>query len=396
MYEAVRKELYETERLSALSDDELRQKIDRIFVRQNGAKYLTVEDRVAAVNQIFSQLRGLGILDGLLRDDTISEIMINRFDRIFVEQNGMVRRSELRFERERDLEDIIERIVSNSGKEINQANPIVDTRLPGGERVNVVLPPISIGSPVVTIRRFPKERITMERLISLGSISEEAARFLRQMVCARYNIFISGGTSSGKTTFLNALSDFIPPEERIITIEDSAELQITGIPNLIRMEARNSNTTGAGAITIQNLIRTSLRMRPDRIIVGEVRGAEALDMLNAMNTGHDGSLSTGHANSSRDMLRRLETMVMQGGSGLPLPAVRRNVASSIDILVHLGKIGSRKRAVLEICEIAGMQGEEIALNLLFQRREGRLLPTGSELRNREKLDLYGERHEPSF
>jgi pilus assembly protein CpaF len=236
----------------------------------------------------------------------------------------------------------------------------------------------------------------MERLISLGSISEEAARFLRQMVCARYNIFISGGTSSGKTTFLNALSDFIPPEERIITIEDSAELQITGIPNLIRMEARNSNTTGAGAITIQNLIRTSLRMRPDRIIVGEVRGAEALDMLNAMNTGHDGSLSTGHANSSRDMLRRLETMVMQGGSGLPLPAVRRNVASSIDILVHLGKIGSRKRAVLEICEIAGMQGEEIALNLLFQRREGRLLPTGSELRNREKLDLYGERHEPSF
>ena len=396
MYEAVRKELYETERLSALSDDELRQKIDRIFVRQNGAKYLTVEDRVAAVNQIFSQLRGLGILDGLLRDDTVSEIMINRFDRIFVEQNGMVRRSELRFERERDLEDIIERIVSNSGKEINQANPIVDTRLPGGERVNVVLPPISIGSPVVTIRRFPKERITMERLISLGSISEEAARFLRQMVCARYNIFISGGTSSGKTTFLNALSDFIPPEERIITIEDSAELQITGIPNLIRMEARNSNTTGAGAITIQNLIRTSLRMRPDRIIVGEVRGAEALDMLNAMNTGHDGSLSTGHANSSCDMLRRLETMVMQGGSGLPLPAVRRNVASSIDILVHLGKIGSRKRAVLEICEIAGMQGEEIALNLLFQRREGRLLPTGSELRNREKLDLYGERHEPSF
>lgn len=396
MYEAVRKELYETERLSALSDDELRQKIDRIFVRQNGAKYLTVEDRVAAVNQIFSQLRGLGILDGLLRDDTVSEIMINRFDRIFVEQNGMVRRSELRFERERDLEDIIERIVSNSGKEINQANPIVDTRLPGGERVNVVLPPISIGSPVVTIRRFPKERITMERLISLGSISEEAARFLRQMVCARYNIFISGGTSSGKTTFLNALSDFIPPEERIITIEDSAELQITGIPNLIRMEARNSNTTGAGAITIQNLIRTSLRMRPDRIIVGEVRGAEALDMLNAMNTGHDGSLSTGHANSSRDMLRRLETMVMQGSSGLPLPAVRRNVASSIDILVHLGKIGSRKRAVLEICEIAGMQGEEIALNLLFQRREGRLLPTGSELRNREKLDLYGERHEPSF
>ena len=396
MYEAVRKELYETERLSALSDDELRQKIDRIFVRQNGAKYLTVEDRVAAVNQIFSQLRGLGILDGLLRDDTVSEIMINRFDRIFVEQNGMVRRSELRFERERDLEDIIERIVRNSGKEINQANPIVDTRLPGGERVNVVLPPISIGSPVVTIRRFPKERITMERLISLGSISEEAARFLRQMVCARYNIFISGGTSSGKTTFLNALSDFIPPEERIITIEDSAELQITGIPNLIRMEARNSNTTGAGAITIQNLIRTSLRMRPDRIIVGEVRGAEALDMLNAMNTGHDGSLSTGHANSSRDMLRRLETMVMQGGSGLPLPAVRRNVASSIDILVHLGKIGSRKRAVLEICEIAGMQGEEIALNLLFQRREGRLLPTGSELRNRAKLDLYGERHEPSF
>jgi len=393
MYESVRQELFEKSDLATLSDDELRRTIDKIFVHQHEGQHLTIEERIRAVDHIFSQLRGLGILDTLLRDESVSEIMINRFDTIFVERNGAVQRGALRFDTEKELEDIIRRIVSNSGKEINQANPIVDTRLPGGERVNIVLPPIAIGSPVVTIRRFPKDRITMRKLIELGSISEEAAGFLRQLVRARYNIFISGGTSSGKTTFLNALSDFIPRSERIITIEDSAELQITGLSNLIRMETRNSNTTGAGEITIQNLIRTSLRMRPDRIIVGEVRGAEALDMLNAMNTGHDGSLSTGHANSSFDMLRRLETMVMQGSSGLPLPAVRRNVASSIDILVHLGKIGNHSRAVLEISEIDGLKDEEIVLNELYRREHGRLQKTRSGLHHREKLEMYGERHE---
>ncbi|MBQ8063848.1 MAG: CpaF family protein, partial [Clostridia bacterium] len=288
-----------------------------------------------------------------------------------------------------ELEDIIQRIVASAGKEVNVANPIVDSRLPGGERVNVVLPPASIDTPVVTIRRFPKERITMETLVQNGTLTRGAAEFLKGLVRAKYNIFISGGTSSGKTTFLNALSDSIPKEERIITIEDSAELQLTGIPNLVRMETRAANTAGSGEITIRDLIRTSLRMRPERIIVGEVRGEEALDMLGAMNTGHDGSLSTGHANSCEDMLRRLETMVMQGSSGLPLPAVRRNIASSIDLIVHLGRLSAKRRVVLEITEVTGLQDEEIVLNRLYEQRDGELVPTGNSLQHTWKQEVYG-------
>ena len=294
------------------------------------------------------------------------------------------------FDTEQALLDVIQRIVNMAGKEVNLANPIVDTRLSGGERVNIVLPPIAIDSPVVTIRRFPKERIRMATLISNGSITAEAADFLRRLVRARYNIFISGGTSSGKTTFLNALSDFIPEEERIITIEDSAELQLTRIKNIVRMETRNSNTAGAGEITMQQLIKTSLRMRPERIIVGEVRGKEALDMLNAMNTGHDGSLSTGHANSSYDMLRRLESMVLQGGNGLPLTAVRRDIASSLDIIVHLGKINGRRRAVFSIDEVVGLEEEKIVLHSLYRLENGELRPTGEKLVHTFKLREYGE------
>lgn len=385
-----RRELYLSEGLSEMDDEGLRDLIRTILLRQNAETAFTEEELGALVGVLFSNFRGLGILEEYLNDDTVSEIMINSWKDLFIERNGTVERASRTFTGEKELEDIIQRIVAGAGREVNRANPIVDTRLPGGERVNVVLPPASIETPVVTIRRFPKERITMETLIENGTLTRSAADFLRRLVRAKYNIFISGGTSSGKTTFLNALSDAIPKEERIITIEDSAELQISGIQNLVRLETRDANTAGSGEITIRDLIRTSLRMRPERIIVGEVRGEEALDMLGAMNTGHDGSLSTGHANSCEDMLRRLETMVMQGSSGLPLPAVRRNIASSIDLIIHLGRLPTRQRVVLEITEVVGMEGEDILLNRLYERREGVLVPTEHTLVHTWKQEVYGD------
>ena len=386
--ESVKKELFDFHSLSELSDNELYRLINSVVIKQNAGKYMSVDERVTIVDKIFSSIRGLGVLDELLQDDTISEIMINRFNEIFIDRNGEMIRSEVVFDDEASLDDIIQRIVGKSGREVNTANPIADTRLPGGERVNIVLPPVSIESPTVTIRRFPKERIRMENLITLGTISEEAANFLENLVSKKFNIFISGGTSSGKTTFLNALSDFIPKNERIITIEDSAELQITGVENLIRLEARNSNTAGNGEISIRDLIRASLRMRPDRIIVGEVRGAEAIDMLGAMNTGHDGSLSTGHANSSSDMLYRLETMIMQGDMSFPIPAIRQYIASSIDIIVHLCKTADSKRRVVEISEIAGIRRGEIVLNTLYEFSGDCLKSTGNKLKHTEKLSIY--------
>lgn len=388
IFELVKKELFDFHSLAELSDDELYRLINSVVIKQNTDKYLSVNERITIVDKIFSSIRGLGVLDELLQDDSISEIMINRFDEIFIDRGGTLIRSEIVFDDEKSLEDIIQRIVSKSGREVNTANPIADTRLPGGERVNIVLPPISIGSPTVTIRRFPKERIRMKDLIELGTISKDAAEFLEQLVERKFNIFISGGTSSGKTTFLNALSDFIPSDERVITIEDSAELQITRIKNLIRLEARNSNTTGSGEISIRDLIRASLRMRPDRIIVGEVRGEEAIDMLGAMNTGHDGSLSTGHANSSHDMLYRLETMIMQGDMSFPIPAVRQYISSSIDVIVHLCKMADSKRRVVEISEVAGIKGGQIVLNPIYVFSEGMLKPTGKNLKHAEKLSIY--------
>ena len=385
----VRRELYLSEGLSEMKDEDLRDFIETILLRQNPERDFSPEERERLVEGLYGNFRGLGILEEYLKDDKVSEIMINAWDVIFVERGGVVERAPRVFSGEKELEDIIQRIVASAGKEVNVANPIVDSRLPGGERVNVVLPPASIDTPVVTIRRFPKERITMETLVQNGTLTRGAAEFLKGLVRAKYNIFISGGTSSGKTTFLNALSDSIPKEERIITIEDSAELQLTGIPNLVRMETRAANTAGSGEITIRDLIRTSLRMRPERIIVGEVRGEEALDMLGAMNTGHDGSLSTGHANSCEDMLRRLETMVMQGSSGLPLPAVRRNIASSIDLIVHLGRLSAKRRVVLEITEVTGLQDEEIVLNRLYEQRDGELVPTGNSLQHTWKQEVYG-------
>lgn len=393
MYEAIKDELYRSYNLSALNDEELKHLIYRLYSERSRSAAQSEAEREHAVQYIFSSIRGFGILDFLLGDEEISEIMVNSCREVFVEKNGRVSKSGLQFESTGEMEDVIQRIVNRAGREVNQANPIVDTRLEGGERVNIVLPPIAIGSPVITIRRFPNHRITMEDLISFGSITREAAEFLKMLVRAKYNIFISGGTSSGKTTFLNALTDYIPKQERIITIEDSAELQITRIENLVRMETRNANTSGAGEVTMQDLIKTSLRMRPERIIVGEVRGKEALDMLNAMNTGHDGSLSTGHANSSYDMLRRLETMVMQGSYGLPLAAVRRDIASSIDIIVHLGRIDGKKRSVFSIDEVEGIENDKIVLNSLFELRDGALVSTGKSLIHTFKLREYGGRNE---
>lgn len=385
MYEDIKKALYREVNLAELSNGKLRETIGIYWDRLYGSRDRNERER--AIERIFSSLRGFGVLDVLLQDESVTEIMVNSYREIFIEQNGKLLQSKVRFESEGELLNTIQKIVSQSGREVNQAHPIADARLPGGERVNVVLPPVSLTGPVVTVRKFPKQRITLHRLVEFESVSLEAARFLDRLVKAKYNIFISGGTASGKTTFLNALSDCIPPNERIITIEDSAELQIQGIPNLIRMETRNPNTTGAGQVSMRDLIRTSLRMRPDRIIVGEVRGAEALDMLGAMNTGHDGSLSTGHANSSYDMLRRLESMVMEANSGLPLAAVRQNISSSIDIIVHLGKIGNRRR-VLEISEVSGLKDGEIQLNPLFLEQEARLFPTGNALQHTRKLEVY--------
>ncbi len=385
--------------LNSLSDEELHLKIEEIAFDYMRDKYASIEERVAVVEQVYSSIRGLGILDSILSDDSITEVMINGKDNVFIEKDGRLTKLDKTFESQRRLEDIIQRIVGLAGREVNQANPIVDTRLPDGSRVNVVLPPIALCGPTVTIRKFSKTPMTMERLIGYGSITEEISQFLQMLVQAKYNIFISGGTGSGKTTFLNALSNYIPSGERVITIEDSAELQITGIDNLVSMETRNANTSGAGEITIRDLIKSSLRMRPERIVVGEVRGAEALDMLQAMNTGHDGSLSTGHANSTKDMLSRLETMVLTGAEGLPLEAIRQQISSAVDIIVHLSRLRDHSRKTMEITEVTGYKDGKIELNPLFvfvedentslEKVSGRLKRTNNEMVNTAKLRLAG-------
>ncbi len=387
--------------LSKLSDEELESQVEEtVLDRLNaGGAYCPVEQRVSIVQQVFSSIRGFGLLDSILKDDTITEVMINGTDNIFIEQNGRVTRLNKSFESQRRLEDIIQRIVGQAGREVNQANPICDTRLPDGSRVNVVLPPIALCGPTVTIRKFSKTPMTIEKLIEYGSIPREIADKLELLVRAKYNIFISGGTGSGKTTFLNALSNYIPKDERIITIEDSAELQITGIDNLVSLETRNANASGVGQITIRDLIKSSLRMRPERIVVGEVRGGEALDMLQAMNTGHDGSLSTGHANSTRDMLSRLETMVLQGAAGLPLEAIRQQIASAVDIIIHLSRLRDRSRKTMEITEVVGYKNGAIELNPLYvfeeddkstlQKVSGALKRTKNPMRGTFKLQLAG-------
>lgn len=385
--------------LSKLNDTELEEQIEEVVIQRIGNTYCSIEQRISIVEQIYSSIRGFGLLDTIIRDDTITEVMINGADNIFIEQNGRLFKLDKKFESQRRLEDIIQRIVGLAGREVNQANPICDTRLPDGSRVNVVLPPIALCGPTLTIRKFSKDPMTIEKLIAYGSITREIADKLELLVRAKYNIFISGGTGSGKTTFLNALSNYIPKEERVITIEDSAELQIKGVENLVSLETRNSNASGAGEITMRDLIKSSLRMRPERIVVGEVRGGEALDMLQAMNTGHDGSLSTGHANSTSDMLSRLETMVLQGAAGLPLQAIRQQIASAVDIIIHLSRLRDHSRKTMEICEIGDYVDGEIQINPIYQFEEdadstlekvsGHLVRTDNPLRNTHKLQLAG-------
>lgn len=385
--------------LNKLSDEELQAEIEKIVLSKTEEQYCSIEQKVSLAQQVYSSIRGFGLLDSIMHDDDITEIMINGAENIFVEKSGKLQKLDKQFESQRRLEDVIQRIVSLAGREVNQSSPIVDTRLPDGSRVNVVLPPISLCGPTVTIRKFSKTPMTMDMLIKYGSLTEEIAEKLELLVRAKYNIFISGGTGSGKTTFLNALSNFIPKSERIITIEDSAELQIEGIDNMVSLETRNANTSGTGQITIRDLIKTSLRMRPERIIVGEVRGPEALDMLQAMNTGHDGSLSTGHANSTHDMLSRLETMVLTGASGLPLDAVRQQIASALDIIIHLSRLRDHSRKTMEITEVLGNENGHIQLNPLYvfeedknstlEKVSGRLNRTENPLKNDFKLKLSG-------
>lgn len=385
--------------LSKMSNDELEERVEALVYERIGTQYCSLDQRVSIVQQVYSSIRGFGLLDNIISDDTITEVMINGPQNVFIEQNGRLFKLDKQFESQRRLEDIIQRIVGLAGREVNQANPICDTRLPDGSRVNVVLPPIALCGPTVTIRKFSKTPMTIDKLIQYGSITREIADKLELLVRAKYNIFISGGTGSGKTTFLNALSNYIPKDERVITIEDSAELQITGIENLVSLETRNANASGAGQITIRDLIKSSLRMRPERIVVGEVRGGEALDMLQAMNTGHDGSLSTGHANSTEDMLSRLETMVLQGSAGLPLEAIRQQIASAVDIIIHLSRLRDKTRKTMEITEVLGYEDGKIQLNPLYvfiedenstlTKVSGKLTRTENPMKNDFKLRLAG-------
>lgn len=380
-----------------ISDEEVENAIDEVLVGEEFLKTYPVNVRKRLRKELFDSLRRLDILQIFVEDNSVTEIMINGKDNIFVERDGKLSQLDIRFESMERLQDVIQQIVAGCNRVVNEASPIVDARLPDGARVNIVMNPVALDGPVVTIRRFPEKPITMAKLLELESISCEAAEFLERLVKAGYNIFISGGTGSGKTTFLNVLSQFIPAEERVITIEDSAELQLLGLPNLVRLETRNSNVEGCREVNIRELIRSSLRMRPDRIIVGEVRGAEAADMLQCMNTGHDGSMSTGHANSGKDMLSRLENMVLMGME-LPLAAIRQQISSGIDIIVHLGRLRDRSRRVLEITEIAGCEENEIRLNPLFVFEEagedsggrviGRLQKKGTLLRE-NKLRAAG-------
>lgn len=348
-----------------VEDEELQELIFCVLEDESKGEYISLETRARLGRELFNAFRKLDILQELIEDESITEVMINGVQNIFVEKQGRLYLTDRHFLSREKLEDVIQQIVAGTNRLVNEASPIVDTRLPDGSRVNVVLYPVALNGPIVTIRKFPKEQITMGRLVALGALSEELAGVLKKLVTAGYNIFISGGTGSGKTTMLNALSQYIPKDERIITIEDNAELQILDVPNLVRLEARNANVEGVGEITIRDLIRSALRMRPNRVIVGEVRGPETIDMLQAMSTGHKGSLSTGHSDSPKDMLRRLETMVLMG-MDIPLAAIQRQIASAIDIIIHIGILWDKSRKVLEVVEVLDYNGEEIDTKTLYR------------------------------
>ena len=388
--------LEELDMTREIEDEELTELIYRVLQEASSEEYLSLSRKTELGKELFNAFRKLDLLQEFLEDEGITEIMINGTKSIFFERDGRIYQSDKRFLSKEKLEDVIQQIVAGSNRLVNEASPIVDARLADGSRVNVVLAPVAVNGPIVTIRKFGKDAITMDQLIAWNSISKEISDFLAALVAAGYNIFISGGTGSGKTTFLNALSQYIPKDERIITIEDNAELKLQEIPNLVSLEARNPNVEGTGAVTIRDLIKSALRMRPDRIIVGEVRGAEAIDMLQALNTGHDGSLSTGHANSTADMLSRLETMVLMG-MNLPLPAIQRQIASGIDIIVHLGRLRDKSRKLLEVSEVLGYEDGKICLQLLYKYEEEREKAgkvTGNwrkihEITNDQKLKMAG-------
>ncbi|HEX3022977.1 MAG TPA: CpaF family protein [Lachnospiraceae bacterium] len=377
-------------------DNKLLEEVDKVILEEGRQSYISIDEKVRLRTELFNTLRRLDVLQELIEDKEITEIMINGSSTIFIEKSGRIMRYQKEFESDSRLEEVIQAIVSKTNRIVNESSPIVDARLEDGSRVNVVLPPIALNGPVVTIRKFPEKPIDMEGLITLGAITQEAVEFLKLLVKARYNIFISGGTGSGKTTFLNALSNFIPEDERIITIEDSAELQIRNITNLVRLECRNANLEGKNEITIRDLIKSSLRMRPDRIILGEVRDAAAIDLLAAYNTGHDGSLSTGHANSTLDMISRLEALVLQGAD-MPLQAIRKQIGSAIDIIIHLGRLRDKSRKVLEISEVIGAVSGEVRMNVLYQFQSyekgeegvGELVRTDNLLMNVDKLERAG-------
>ena len=411
----LKSEVHKNPGLTTMGDKQMREFIEKLleakvsWAKENSPQAyrelssLNFRERHLIADAVYESIRGLGVLGQIIADTDITEVMINGFDNIFVEKAGRLQKLENHFESQQELETIITKFVSQAGRVVNESEPIVDTHLEDGSRVNVVMAPVALNGPIVTIRRFPKEAMTVQKLIQYGSITPEVAEVLELLVRSRYNIFVSGGTGSGKTTFLNALSNFIPRDQRIITIEDSAELQIKGIDNLVRLETRNAGPDGSGAITIKDLIKSALRMRPDRIVVGEVRGGEALDMLQAMNTGHDGSLSTGHANSTHDMLSRLETMVLQGAAGLPLEAIRQQIGSAVDVIIHLSRLRDKSRKTMEIVEILGYDPEKrtYRVNPLYEFREspestkdrvaGKLTRTDHPMVSIQKLENAGIR-----
>ncbi len=380
-----------------LTDEELRGRIEEQIGIVSAQEYFRLDEKRQIRHEVFNSLRRMDVLQDILEDEDVTEIMVNGVNRIFIEKGGRITETGLRFEGQERLEDIAQQIASTGNRIVNESHPILDARLEDGSRVNIVVPPVAIEGPVITIRKFPKEAMTMQDLITMGAVTEEVEEFLKKMVAARYNIFISGGTGAGKTTFLNILSNYIPRTERVITIEDSAELQIRSIDNLVRLEARNANVEGKNEVTIRDLVKSALRMRPDRIIVGEIRDAAAIDMLTAYNTGHDGSLSTGHANSPADMLNRMETLVLMG-LDIPLAAIRQQISSGIDLLVHLGRLRDKSRKVLEVTEVCDVVDGKIEMNPLFVFEEtgekdgrvmGRLKRTGNPLRAIEKCQRAG-------
>ena len=384
-----------------LSDSEVLALIEDYVLRDRRAENYSFRTKGELISGIFNVTRkDLDILQPYADDKEVSEIMVNGIDHVFIERKGKIQKLDIRFETKEELEEIIRRIAAKVHREINELNPIVDARLEDGSRVNAVYKNVALNGPILTIRRFPESRITMEDLLRMGTITEEAADFLKMLVRTGYNIFISGGTSSGKTTFLNVLSEYIPRDERVIVIEDAMELQITGIDNIVRLECKNANVQGKGEVNVRQLIKASLRMRPNRIIVGEVRGGEVMDMIQAMNTGHDGSLSTGHGNSPEGMLSRIEAMFLQAAD-FPIDAIRSQIAEAIDIIVHLGRLPDKSRKVLEISEIEGYKDGKITINPLFKfiinkndpttdhDGAGKLVPTGNKLKNTMKLEMNG-------